>query len=60
MIMRGMKKAAREPYSLNFPKPSKVNRQVWLLLNIMFVPLFEEFSPLIGMGMAIPVEEKVY
>lgn len=37
MIMRGMKKAAREPYNLNSLKPSKVNRQVWLLLKVMLV-----------------------
>lgn len=58
MIMRGMKKAAREPYSLNSPKPSKVNRQVWLLLKVMLIPWFGLLSPLMGMGMAIPVGEK--
>lgn len=58
MINRGMKKATREPNSLNSLKPSKVNRQVWLLLKVMLVPLVEELSPLIGMGIAMPVGEK--
>ena len=34
MIIRGMKKATREPNMMNSRKLSVFNRQVWLLLKV--------------------------
>jgi len=35
IIVRGIKKAVKDPYTLKSPKPSGDNKQVWLLLKVM-------------------------
>lgn len=54
MIARGMKKAAIEPKSMKLPKRSFVSSQVTLFGLCKSVSM-----PLMGIGMAMPMEEEM-
>ena len=57
MMVKGMKKAAREPNMMNSRKLSGFNRQVWLLLKVALFGMFPR--PLMGIGIAIPVKTEI-